>query len=505
MTAHRGAARPVRAAIAPVLLAPALALLGACGSFITVPGGLPPVPPELLDREFTQDEIAADLDELLGLIDEVHPDPYALVSREEVQARRDALVAGIDRPLKRRELQPLVAALGDGHTTVYLPYDEFWRSLAGPQGCFPIDVHWDDGVLRVRRTAVVTEGGELAPGASILEIAGRPAPELFRTLLARQSGETEVWRAGSVEGAFAVHLWLEGIQPPYRMRFAAATDGHEITLDVPGLAYNVVARGNAGFTGPRAPLERHSDGVAVLTLLSFVGDLGDFEDTLEDVFESLREEPPAALVIDLRANGGGDSRLGDELLQYVTDRPWRQQARKEWKVSEPMKQQLKGMLPAWIRWLPVQYLHPMGWKIWTTPDGESAVFDYDYETPRDERLRYAGPVGWLIGPSTFSSASSLAAAVKECGLGLLVGSETGGVVSGFGEVYFFQLPRTRLGAQVSTAQFVRPNGDAADRGGVRPDLPVQPPYGAEGDPVLEAAVAALLARAANAQPAGAVP
>jgi len=494
---RRGAAR-LAALLAPMMLC------GACS--LTVPASVPPFPAAVLDQKFTPQELAADVDELLAFIEEVHPDPYATLSREEVRARRDALVASFDRPLLRRELQPrlaeLVAALGDGHTTVYVPQEEFQRSLAGPQGCFPIDVVWDGASVLVRRTAVAAEDGALAPGARILEISGRPAPELFRTFLARQSGETEAWRASNVEESFAVRLWLEGLQPPYHVRFAAAGDGHQFTVDVPGMAFDAVARGPAP-TGVvvRFILGRRADGVAVVTIDTFANDLGDFEDWMEEVFGSFAKDRPAALVIDLRANGGGDSRLGDELLQYVTDRPWRQHARKEWKVSEPMKRQLEGMLPAWIRWLPVQYLHPTGWAIWTADDGDLAVFDYDYERPRDEPLRYTGPVGWLIGPSTFSSASSLAAAVKDCGLGLLVGSGTGGVVSGFGEVIVFQLSRTKLAGQVSSARFVRPNGRTDERGSVPPDLEVRPAPSAPGDPVLEAAVAVLRAQRAAAAPA----
>ena len=109
--------------------------------------------------------------------------------------------------------------------------------------------------------------------------------------------------------------------------------------------------------------ERRADGAAVLTLDTLAGDLDEFERFLEETSGELEREPPTALVIDLLRNGGGDSRLGDELLQHLCDHPWRQAARKEWKVSAPLKRHLKSMVPAWIRWLPVQYLHPMSRKL----------------------------------------------------------------------------------------------------------------------------------------------
>ncbi len=160
-------------------------------------------------------------------------------------------------------------------------------------------------------------------------------------------------------------------------------------------------------------------------------------------------------------------------------------------MSAPLKKHLKSLLPAWIRWLPVQLLHPVGRTLWGTPEGDVAVFDEERVKPRSEPLRYRGPLARLIGPETFSSAAGLAGGARDCRRGLLVGAETGGVINGFGEVYPFRLTHTHLGVQVSTAFFVRADGDASVRGGVRPDIAVWPAPGEAGDPVLEAAVTAL--------------
>ncbi len=490
--APRGRKRPVRAAALQLLL-----LLPACSAFIRVPGALPPVPEPVLSQRFTPAELSSDLDALFALLEEVHPDPYTVLPRSEAAARRAALVASLDRPLLRREFQPrvaeLVAALGDGHTSLYAPQDEWWRDPQGAAAALPLDVAWDGSTLRVRRTLVVTEGGDFGPGATLLAINGTPADKLFRRFLARQSGETEAWRANSVETAFALHLWLEGLVAPFHVSFASALDpSRRLSIDLDGQHWNALLRGAAPGGGERWRLQRRADGAAVLALDTLAADLGEFEDFLAATFADLQRSPPAALVVDLRRNGGGDSRLGDELLQYLTDRPWRQAARKEWKASDRYRAFLKTMLAPWLRWLPVQYLHPVGWKLWTAETGELVVFEEDPQAPRDEPLRWRGPLALLIGPGTFSSAASLAAAVKDCGLALLAGEPTGGVCNAFGEVLPFELPATRLRGQVSSARFVRPSGDATQRGGVEPDLVLKPEAGATGDGVLDALVARLL-------------
>ena len=230
----------------------ALGTLGACASLVRTPS-LAPVPAEVLERSFAPEEIAADVEHLFAMLEEVHPDPYCAVSRESIGERRAALIAGLDRPLTRRELQPrlaeLVAALGDGHTSVYLP-EEFWRDPGGAGSCFPIDVVWDGSALRVRRTAVMTPDGALGPGARLLEISGRTAEDLVQTFLARHSGESEAFRVAGVEVNFPQHLWVEGIKPPFRVRVASALDQSNVfEMDLSGMHWSSVARGEAPPSG----------------------------------------------------------------------------------------------------------------------------------------------------------------------------------------------------------------------------------------------------------------
>lgn len=68
----------------------------------------------------------------------------------------------------------------------------------------------------------------------------------------------------------------------------------------------------------------------------------------------------------------------------------------------------------------------------------------------------------------------LANAVEDYDLGVLIGEPTSSPPNYFGEVYRFQLPRTKLGVQASVARFVRANGDAANPSPVQPDIPVTP-------------------------------
>jgi hypothetical protein len=97
--------------------------------------------------------------------------------------------------------------------------------------------------------------------------------------------------------------------------------------------------------------------------------------------------------------------------------------------------------------------------------------------PANSPLRFDGPVCFLIGNSTFSSAMMLANAVADFKLATLIREETGDPPTAFGELYTFTLPHSRFTINVSTAHFVRANGDATDQRPVLPDIKVLPPEG----------------------------
>jgi C-terminal processing protease CtpA/Prc len=196
------------------------------------------------------------------------------------------------------------------------------------------------------------------------------------------------------------------------------------------------------------------------------------------------------LIVDLRKNGGGDAALGEDLLRYLTDKPFRLSSRKEWKSSAEYRRRLKQHLLPWIRWLPLQYCSSFGREFWGVPEGSLVVDEFQSRTRTPSEPRFRGPVCFLIGRGTFSSAMMLADGVGTFHLATLIGEETGGEPNSFGEIYPFAVPHTHLGVWVSSARHVRANGDATDPRGVLPDIEVRasPADIAAGrDVVLEAA------------------
>jgi C-terminal processing protease CtpA/Prc len=167
-------------------------------------------------------------------------------------------------------------------------------------------------------------------------------------------------------------------------------------------------------------------------------------------------------------------------------------ARKEWRMSAEYRDTLRARLrdTAATSARLVRAGDPQTRRLFEGPDGRVVTSESRVRSRGWAEPRFTGPVCVLVGPATFSSAMMLANAVKDFRLATLVGEETGGVPTSFGEVYAFRLPNSGLSAAVSTARFVRANGDATDRRGVLPDVTVAPtPEDARTgrDPALEAA------------------
>lgn len=201
-------------------------------------------------------------------------------------------------------------------------------------------------------------------------------------------------------------------------------------------------------------------------------DYSAFESFLAETFQDIRQEPIVGLIVDLRRNAGGSTSLGDLLLSCITNKPYRMIARMELKVSPWKKRALKERLPRWARWIPVQYLFREGRRIWRAAGGDIVTTELPVKAPKENPLRYRGPVCVLIGEVTFSSAQKLANAIKDYELATLIGTETGGNPNAFGEMCIVRLPNSRLAYGVSGKRYVRANGDATWRRGILPDIEV---------------------------------
>lgn len=172
--------------------------------------------------------------------------------------------------------------------------------------------------------------------------------------------------------------------------------------------------------------------------------LPDFREFLDAMYAEMQRCAVELLVVDIRYNGGGNSLLGDMLLEtllpetqtferyetYLRMSDFLQKHTKLLAAEEAVKDGLLNQKA--IKWM-----------------GE---FANRKRLPR----RYTGRVVFIQGQNTFSSANYLATTIKDNKLFTLIGSDTSQKPTCYGDILPVVLPYTQTRAFVSHSYFCRP-------------------------------------------------
>ena len=443
------------------------------------------LPANKLDKTYSPRQLQKDFDFLLATLEEVHPALYAIASSEEIADERERVATQLDTQMTRLEFYrlaaPIVSRFGDGHTQALLPKAEIEDYIAQGALLFPLDLTFNEEGVFVKEN--YTQDSLVASGTQVLGINGIPIDQIENHLLEYVSGERISWRQKRLTDLFRWQLYINfGIESPYEVTVLRTTQRGSTPLSRTflGLTGEELEAKRASMTDEPPstkpwlyhPVEdRYVHNVGLIDFNSF-SDLKGFEAFLDTTFRTIREQGIEDLIIDLRGNGGGNSELGDRLIEYLYDKPYRQISRMDVKVSPQIKRYFASWLPWYLRFYPPLSNEWMK-RIWETPEGEIASFDSPPHQPGEMPFRFEGGVYVLIDVGTFSSATMFAATVKDYSIGTLIGEETGGLATSFGELYRFQLPVTKLGFTSSCKRFIRPNGEE-DEHGVLPDITPDP-------------------------------
>ena len=183
----------------------------------------------------------------------------------------------------------------------------------------------------------------------------------------------------------------------------------------------------------------------------------EFDKFLKKTFTKIKEKKYRYLIIDLRKNGGGDSKIAEDLLNYLTEKPYRVFGGAKVKISKYTLKYAKKQ--PFIKKLVVDSIYS---------------FASPAKAPPKNPLRFTGKIFVLISSYTFSTASDFAAVIKDFEIGTLIGEETGGLPTSYGDSWPVTLPNSHLSLMVSWKYFVRPNGNTTyTRNGLAPDVPVK--------------------------------
>lgn len=437
---------------------------------------------------------------------ELHPGLLRYNTPAQIAARFDRLerAYGEAPDLKARYLllSRFCATIKCGHT-----YANFFNQKKAVRAALfegadrpPFEFLWLGGRMVITRDAYAVG---LAPGTEVQAIDGRPAGAILAGLmpLARADGSNDGKRrrllsqqgSESLESFDVYHALLFGGRDTYRLQLRAP-DGRlrEETVRAVDLAARraKAAREPEGDAVVWTYERRGAAAVLTMPTWALYDSKWDWRAWLAARFEAMAGGGVRGLVVDLRANEGGED-CGDAIIARLIDAPL--QLRDDLRLvryrrtPDELKPALDTWDPSFRDW--GDRAVPRDGRFYELRDKEGDGRAVGQVRPAGPRFR--GRLVVLTSPQMSSATHQFAQAVQRNRLGVLIGEETGGNQRGIngGAFFFLRLPESGLEVDLPLiGAFPRaPRPDA----GVRPDVRVEPTVAALAagrDPALEKAL-----------------
>ena len=210
-----------------------------------------------------------------------------------------------------------------------------------------------------------------------------------------------------------------------------------------------------------------------------IAQVPDFGLFLREIFSKMNQQGVKTLVIDVRNNSGGNSKLCDQLLSWlkpideIHDMSTMIRISKLWEAQYPdmamtfkEKLQKKG----------IAYRLGESYDLSILDDGESEKSEMDmmidqmFVMNHSSDSLFTGKVIFMQGKDTFSSAGMLITKAVDNGIGIVIGENSVYTPSAYGDILTWELPNTHVQGFISHKIFVRPDASKKNENAIIPDI-----------------------------------
>lgn len=440
---------------------------------------------QLQVQYMSSEELLEDYDYMLETLDETHPNLYAYISKEEFINKTDKFRQMIMEPMSKEEFHKIlyktIALIKQGHTMVFS--DAGFGKFKDQGGLsFPFSITYSNDHVYIDQN--YSNCNQFVKGAELIAINKIPITKIIEDftpyLVVRPNG----FMANTLASNWSRLLWLEyGFSDVFSISYILPDSDSIITEKVEGVKKEFIIKDKTPLYEKDFDYRIDNDrNVVYMEINTFEFQFDEYDSLLQSSFKDIKQSGIDNLIIDVRANHGGNGNIIPTLVDYLTDKPYITTAGSEVKTSEATRicytthpvfinaieqaRKAEGNSSKFME-LTNCFLEK--------PYGTLTTFPEEISTPTENEYRFDGNLYVLISNETFSSGTIFSAIVKDNDIGYIVGSETSDNPTIYACIMLFDLPNTKITIQNSTEYAVRPGGFDDNRG-VLPDYKIEPTY-----------------------------
>jgi Peptidase family S41 len=438
------------------------------------------------NKKYTKAELQQDYSLLRNILEKKHPSLYWYTPKDSMDYFFDEGYKAIADSMTELQfgwkiLAPLTATIHCGHTSFSMSrgWDKFIKKRNIPS--FPLFLKiWSDTMVVAYN--MNTNDSVIKKGTIITSINGIHSAEIINIMFDYmvEDGYSENVNYIRLSTSFPYfHRNIFGLYKTYNVGYIDA-DGNEKYISIPfhNISTDSLKKGKGALImgrklSPHKKLEnirslQIDTSFALMTINSF--SKGHLKNFFKRSFRKLRKNHVKNLVIDIRANGGGDINNYVVLTRFLRKSPF--------KVADTTYSTSKNLRP-YTKYITSGFFDNIGLFFVThkRQDGKYHFSFWERHTFTPKRKdHYNGKAYVLVNGLTFSASTLFCNAVKGQENITLVGEETGGGWYGNSGIMIpdIILPNTKLRVRLPFFRIVQYHHIAEKGTGVMPDIYLSP-------------------------------
>jgi C-terminal processing protease CtpA/Prc len=416
-------------------------------------------------KKYSPQQLKDDAEFLKKQLFDAHADPFTEINKGQYEQMFADIEAKLTDSLNATEfykrIKPVFSYLSDEHSGITLDTAAMDDAYAHQPVFLPLNLTKTDKGYFI--DDVLNNVPGLAKGDQILSINGVPIAELIEQCAHYTTGFPGQRHDNALKQFGYLYTWWNAAP---QQHYKLSTNKGDVTIDgvtiKKWLAYLNIS------TGDDCPqlvsYTRYGD-AGYIDACSFMThsdkEFKALSQKIDSLFALVKKDGVKYLFIDVSHNSGGNSSVGDVLINYFSVKPYRTY-QCNWRRSD----EYLALITKWG--IKNEFYESK------TP-GSVIHFDPDTISPQtDNANRFAGKVYIMVGGGTFSSAMMFATIVKDNYIATLIGqTPQNGHPDHFGELYNAKLPNTGLAYRFGVKEWIRPAGKMTDNY-LRPDMEIDP-------------------------------